>query len=620
MHRRSRWSGSGGRGGSERDNVCPYFFGLCSLKKGVDARGRMKKLDTFFVFPRGERGSFRFNLALSSTLSLSPATKMAANLASDPRRPPSLPEVSLPATAPGSSSSSCVASTLLAATDALADAARALLPRLKPDPDNRRPPLSFTDAQSISQSRADERRRVQARKEKAGKASAKAFAISGVGGVGVVVGKGDAGGGGGVGGAGGAGSQQHGLLPHHPLGGVGSEFPGAVPEGESEKSAYWTFVQVRYLSFRNCFFFDRSISGFRRPKKKKNARSNLFLTFFSLGLENRTLIPPPQKKKTLPQAYFRELPAEDLADLLPMEGIASDKEEEEEKDGTRGEGRSSSSSAAAVDALARRDAAFRLPAPSGELAPLGAPLNDRAGGSSSALAAKVAFAPAPAFAAPVLPPGGPVIDVVPRPSPNGKGGGGKRGSAVASPSPSSSRPPSSSAAQAAAAASPAGAASAPPAAQSLPVSPSDAAADAAAAVAAAAGAASTAPLPPPPPPPPPQHAPFLLVPPPQPLAASSSSFPRNRGAARRERAAAADPDFYLLAGVVFEQPAAAAAAAAPSDASHAAAAPSPAAPPPALQQQQPEPRFLTSLIEGCDPEDLAAAADARRMPAGLLGS
>ena len=93
---------------------------------------------------------------------------------------------------------------------------------------------------------AGERRRVQARKEKAGKASAKAFAISGVGGVGVVVGKGDAAGGGGAA----AGSQQHPLLPHHPQG-VGSEFPGAVPEGESEKSAYWTFVQVRTVFFRS---------------------------------------------------------------------------------------------------------------------------------------------------------------------------------------------------------------------------------------------------------------------------------------------------------------------------------------------------------------------------------
>lgn len=163
---------------------------------------------------------------------------MAANLASDPRRPPTLAEVSLPATGGDQSS---VASTLLAATDSLADAAGALLPRLRPDPDNRRPPLSFTDAQSLSQSRADERRRVQARKEKAGKASAKAFAISGAG-VGVSgVGKGgDAG----IGGGAGTGSQQHPFLPHHPQG-VGTEFPGAVPEGESEKSAYWTFVQVR---------------------------------------------------------------------------------------------------------------------------------------------------------------------------------------------------------------------------------------------------------------------------------------------------------------------------------------------------------------------------------------
>lgn len=174
---------------------------------------------------------------------------MAANLASDPRRPPTLAEVSLPpSTATGGGDSSSVASTLLAATDSLADAARALLPRLKPDPDNRRPPLSFTDAQSLSQSRADERRRVQARKEKAGKASAKAFAISGVGGVGVV---GDAGAGGVLG------SQQqlrqHPFLPHHPQG-VGTEFPGAVPEGESEKSAYWTFVQVR-LELKHLEFF-----------------------------------------------------------------------------------------------------------------------------------------------------------------------------------------------------------------------------------------------------------------------------------------------------------------------------------------------------------------------------
>ena len=175
---------------------------------------------------------------------------MAANLATDPRRPPTLPQVSLPVTGAAASDSS-VATTLLAATDALADAARSLLPRLKPDPDNRRPPLSLTDAQSISQSRADERRRSQARKEKAGKASARAFAIGGSG-VGVV-GKGSdasASAGGGTAAPSASQQQQQLLLTHHPHG-AGGEFPGTVPEGESEKSAYWTFVQVRTVFFRS---------------------------------------------------------------------------------------------------------------------------------------------------------------------------------------------------------------------------------------------------------------------------------------------------------------------------------------------------------------------------------
>ena len=214
----------------------------------------------FFLF-RKKEGDWISSLSLSPSLvpslslSLSPRSAMAANVASDPRAPPSLAQVSLPETAPRGSS---VASTLLAATASLADAARSLLPHLKPDPDNRRPPLSLTDAQSISQSRADERRRVQARKEKAGKASAKAFAVSGVGGVGVGIGKGEGGGA-----AAAAGSQQV-LLPHHPQG-VGSEFPGTVPEGESEKSAYWTFVQVRVrIGKRTLFFLRRSIRERRR--------------------------------------------------------------------------------------------------------------------------------------------------------------------------------------------------------------------------------------------------------------------------------------------------------------------------------------------------------------------
>jgi hypothetical protein len=219
-------------------------------------------LFSFFLF-RKKEGDWISSLSLSPSLvpslslslSLSPRSAMAANVASDPRAPPSLAQVSLPETAPRGSS---VASTLLAATASLADAARSLLPHLKPDPDNRRPPLSLTDAQSISQSRADERRRVQARKEKAGKASAKAFAVSGVGGVGVGIGKGEGGGA-----AAAAGSQQV-LLPHHPQG-VGSEFPGAVPEGESEKSAYWTFVQVRVrIGKRTLFFLRRSIRERRR--------------------------------------------------------------------------------------------------------------------------------------------------------------------------------------------------------------------------------------------------------------------------------------------------------------------------------------------------------------------
>ena len=233
----------------------PFFWMGCSVANARRRReGECKKSFRFALyfffsfFRRGKEKGGRFRLLLSLSPSLSPpfVDAMAANLASDPRAPPYLEPVSLPATAPRDSS---VASTLLAATESLADAARALLPRLKPDPDNRRPPLSLTDAQSISQSRADERRRVQARKEKAGKASAKAFAISGVSGVGV--GKGGEGGGG----AAAAGSQQQLVLPHHPQG-VGSEFPGAVPEGESEKSAYWTFVQVRLDRF---FFFPSSI-------------------------------------------------------------------------------------------------------------------------------------------------------------------------------------------------------------------------------------------------------------------------------------------------------------------------------------------------------------------------
>ena len=189
-----------------------------------------------FFFPLEEERDIR---SLSRSLALLPPPTMAANLASDPRKPPPLPLVALPASAPRSS----VAETLLRTTDALADAAESLLPRLRPDPDNRRPPLSFADAQSISQSRADERRCVQARKEKAGKASAKAFAI-GLGGVGVGgVGKGGGDGASIAAGVPTGGSSQP--LPHHPHHGVGSEFPGAVPEGESEKAAYWTFVQVR---------------------------------------------------------------------------------------------------------------------------------------------------------------------------------------------------------------------------------------------------------------------------------------------------------------------------------------------------------------------------------------
>ena len=215
----------------------------------------------FFLF-RKKEGDWISSLSLSP--SLVPSLSLSLSLSPQrhggkrrlrPQGPPSLAQVSLPETAPRGSS---VASTLLAATASLADAARSLLPHLKPDPDNRRPPLSLTDAQSISQSRADERRRVQARKEKAGKASAKAFAVSGVGGVSVGIGKGEGGGA-----AADAGSQQV-LLPHHPQG-VGSEFPGAVPEGESEKSAYWTFVQVRVrIGKRTLFFLRRSIRERRR--------------------------------------------------------------------------------------------------------------------------------------------------------------------------------------------------------------------------------------------------------------------------------------------------------------------------------------------------------------------
>lgn len=226
------------------------FFSLCSGFRASKQAARQRQV--FYALSTHFRVSFflsLLSLSLSTkkkkrrerfaslSFSLSPRDAiMAANLASDPRRPPPLPEVSLPATAPHDSS---VASTLLAATDSLAAAAKSLLPRLKPDPDNRRPPLSFTDAQSISQSRADERRRVQARREKAGKASAKAFAISGGG----IVGRGD----GASAGAAPTGAASHQLLQHHPHGTV-SEFPGAVPEGESEKSAYWTFVQVRDLT------------------------------------------------------------------------------------------------------------------------------------------------------------------------------------------------------------------------------------------------------------------------------------------------------------------------------------------------------------------------------------
>ncbi len=79
--------------------------------------------------------------------------------------------------------------------------------------------------------------------------------------------------------------------------------------------------------------------------------------------------------------------------MLPMEGIREGKEDEEEEDEVK------NSSLSSVDALARRDAAFRLPAPSGELAPLGAPLNDRGPPPKSLLA------PTQAFAAPVLHPG-----------------------------------------------------------------------------------------------------------------------------------------------------------------------------------------------------------------------
>jgi len=152
---------------------------------------------------------------------------MAATLEADPLKPARLEEVTLP-------KSKSVASTLLAVTDALSIAAATLLPRLKPDPDHRRPPLSLTDAQSISQSRADERRKQQARREKAGKASAKAFAAAAAA---------AAGGASTSNAPGAAGANAPGPHPHHHPHHK-DEFPGSVPEGESEKSAYWTFVQV----------------------------------------------------------------------------------------------------------------------------------------------------------------------------------------------------------------------------------------------------------------------------------------------------------------------------------------------------------------------------------------
>lgn len=170
---------------------------------------------------------------------------MAATLEADPLKPPELEEVTLPTAKKrgkgNGSTTRSVASTLLAATDALSIAAAPLLPRLRPDPDHRRPPLSFTDAQSISQSRADERRKQQARREKAGKASAKAFAAAS-GGIGIGVGVGIGGGASnaaGVGPPNAAGHHPH-HHPHHK-----DDFPGSIPEGESEKSAYWTFIQVR---------------------------------------------------------------------------------------------------------------------------------------------------------------------------------------------------------------------------------------------------------------------------------------------------------------------------------------------------------------------------------------
>ena len=271
-----------GHQASERDNLRVFVVRPFFLFSSFFPSSTENCVSFFFRFER-RRGRFDSSLLLSLLLSFS---AMAANLASDPRRPPSLAPVSLQtATAPNGDDSS-VASTLLAATDALAVAARSLLPRLKPDPDNRRPPLSLTDAQSISQSRADERRRVQARKEKAGKASAKAFAISGGVGVGVTVGKG-----GGAPSAAAGSQQQHSLLPHHTQG-VGSEFPGAVPEGESDKSAYWTFVQVRLI---DVFLLLRSI------KASTTSRTSSLLSPFSRNTKKQTR----SNSGLLPRAHRR---------------------------------------------------------------------------------------------------------------------------------------------------------------------------------------------------------------------------------------------------------------------------------------------------------------------------
>ena len=138
--------------------------------------------------------------------------------AGGPAPPPPPPDpASLPPPLTYPNDAPSLAAALEAASNALSAAAPSALATLRPVAGlvpPARTPLSLSDAITAATSKLEDKRKRDARREKAGKAAVQAAARR----------------------------SRDAALPDDPESGA---FPGAVPESEPNKSAFWTSVEVR---------------------------------------------------------------------------------------------------------------------------------------------------------------------------------------------------------------------------------------------------------------------------------------------------------------------------------------------------------------------------------------